>query len=90
MGWIWLKSHGLLTPVLEDEPHGIEMSCPSNPSGDHLELAKLQPIPRYIRQPDTRPAALPGQCVAYGRHMSKPSQHELNPAESFAKPLSHG
>lgn len=90
MGWIWPRSHSLLTPILEDETHGIELSCPSNPSLDHLESPKFQPIPRYARQQDTRPRESLSQPVAHSRHMYEPSQHQPNPAESFAKPLSHG
>lgn len=50
--WIWLISQSFLTPVQENETHGIELSCLSNTSWGHWESAKPQPMPKYVRQPD--------------------------------------
>lgn len=86
MDRIWPMSHSLPTPTLEDETHGVELS---NPGWDHLESAKLQPIVRHIRESDTWPGKSLSQLVAHSRHMSKLGQPQSNPAESFAKPLSH-
>ena len=61
-------SHSLLTPTLEDETHGEELS---NPSWDHLESAKLQPFGRYMRESDTWPGKPLSQLAAHRRHMSK-------------------